>query len=165
VRRALLLSAAASVCAALAAACLDTQPCVSRGTSTTSTGSVTYVGQTSPDDGGPLTSLVGSVPASVTVDDFSSASSCSGNTVEFTVRTGGCVLWATSSDPDGSVASIEDGQTCGVPTAQGVATMQIDQGSLSWGSAPEGLTLSGSITAVGDAGALDGYLQWTFSGP
>jgi hypothetical protein len=114
--------------------------------------------------GGMNGSLVGSVATSVTVDDFSNANSCSGNTVEFTVRTQGCVLWATSDDADGGVATIEDGQTCGVPTAQGPAVLQLDQGLLSVGSDPGTLMLSGNILSLGDAGVDGGYLQWTFSG-
>ena len=157
-----LVAIAVAACATFAEACLDTQPCVERGTTRTFGGSASYVGQVA-GEGGSMASLVGSAPATVEVDDFSNANACSGNTVEFTVRTASCVLWATSDDADGGIATIEDGQTCGVPIAQGVATLQLDQGLLSAGSDPVTLALSGSIVAVGDAGVEGGYLQWTFS--
>ncbi len=158
----LLVAIAAAGCATFAGACY-TQPCVERGTSRIFAGSASYVGQVGAD-GGAMASLVGSAPATVTVDDFSNANACSGNTVEFTVRTASCVLWATSDDADGGIATIEDGQTCAVPIAQGFATVALDQGLLSAGSDPVTLALSGSIVAVGDAGVEGGYLQWTFSG-
>jgi hypothetical protein len=160
---ALLAATGAAAYGALAAACLDTQPCVGRGTSTQSTGSASYSGQVATGDGGG-SALEGAVPVAVTIDDFTvDAASCSGNPVEFTVRVGtACVLWALATDTSGN-ASIEPAQTCTLPTAQGDAVVALDQGTLSTSSGTT-LTLSGTIADLGDAAVQSGYLQWTFTG-
>jgi hypothetical protein len=125
-------------------------------------GSASYSGQTT-GPAGASTQLYGATPAAVTVDDFTIADSCSGNPVEFTVRVGDqCVLWALATDYSGS-AGIEAAQTCGVPTAQGIVTIDVDQGTLSTNS-PASLTLSGAIRSSDVLGATGGYLQWSFSG-
>ena len=148
---------------ALATACMDTQPCVSRGTTTQTTGSASYSGQITTLDGGGG-QVYGAIPVAVSVDDFSvDADSCSGNAVEFTVRVGAsCVVWALATDTSGN-ASIEPGQTCTVPTAQGDATIAVDQGMLSTSNGTT-LTLAGDLADYADAGVRTGYLQWSFTG-
>src|SRR5262249_52708942 len=145
------------------AGCLDTQPCVQRGTSSASTGSASYSGQVTDEDGGGRT-LQGAVPVAVAIDDFNvDAASCSGNPVEFTVRIGAsCVVWALANDTSGN-ASIEPSQTCTLPTAQGDAVVAIDEGTLSTTSGTS-VTISGAIASLGDASVRTGYLQWVFSG-
>jgi hypothetical protein len=162
-RAALAVAGAAATCAALATACLDTQPCVQRGTTAQSTGAASYTGQVTGADAGAST-LNGAVPAAVAIDDFSvDAASCSGNPVEFTVRIGAsCVVWALASDTSGN-ASIEPAQTCTLPTAQGDAVISVDEGMLSTTSGTT-VTVSGAIATLGDAPVRTGYLQWTFTG-
>lgn len=159
----LAMAAASAAIAAATSACTDTAPCVNRGQSSTYTGSVAYTGQMAPTGiaGGPMQQLNGAIAASITVDDFSVDASCSGNPVEFTTRVGGCALW-TLADDDSGTASIENGQTCDLPTSGGVATVSIEQGTLTTG-AQATLTLAGPVTAFDDA-ATDGYLQWSFAG-
>jgi hypothetical protein len=155
---------AAAAAAGGTSACIDTQPCVSRGTSSQLAGSASYSGQVTSAAGG-VTQVYGAVAAAVTVDDFTTtAAACSGNPVEFTVRVGdACTLWAQATDDSGD-ATIETPATCAVPTAGGIATVALDQGTLSTTS-PSSLTLSGTVTALDDATPAGGYLQWTFSGP
>lgn len=152
-----------AACAALASGCLDTQPCVQRGTTAQSTGSASYSGQVTAVDGDGGT-LYGAVPAAVAIDDFNvDAASCSGNAVEFTVRIGAsCVVWALATDTSGN-ASIEPGQTCTLPTAQGDAVIAVDDGTLSTTSGTA-ITVSGGIATLADASVRTGYLQWTFTG-
>jgi hypothetical protein len=165
VRTAVALAAAgaAAACGALATACLDTQPCVQRGTSSASTGSASYTGQVTTADGGE-SALNGAVPVAVEIDDFNvDAASCSGNPVEFTVRVGpSCVVWASANDTSGN-ASIEPDQTCTLPIAEGNVVITLDEGTLSTTSGTS-VTLSGGIATLDDASARTGYLQWTFSG-
>lgn len=158
--------ALAAACAALAAvgtACMDTPPCVHRGQSSVYSGSVAYTGQIAPTGiaGGPMQELNGAVATSITVDDFFVDDSCSGNPVEFTTHVGDCALW-TLADDDSGTASVEDGQSCDLPTSGGVATVSIQQGTLIAGAQAQ-LTLSGNVTAYDDAGTV-GYLQWSFAG-
>jgi hypothetical protein len=161
VKAALVAAALFSSFAACTTACVDTQPCVQRGTSSQLTGSASYSGQLV-TDGGTTTQVYGAVPATVTVDDFTTSISCSGNPVEFTVRLGdACVLWAVANDDSGN-ATIETPQTCGVPTAEGIATIALDFGTLSTNS-PSSLDLAGPISSPADAGGT-GYLHWTFVG-
>jgi hypothetical protein len=161
VRAALATSLLIAASVAGASACVDTQPCVQRGTSTQFTGSASYSGQLT-DAHGTITQVYGALPVSVTVDDFTTSNACSGNPVEFTVRLGdACVLWAIANDDSGN-ASIEIPQTCGVPTTEGVATLALDQGELSINS-PSSLDLSGPMSNLGVVEG-SGYLQWTFSG-
>jgi hypothetical protein len=159
----LALAAASAAVAAATTACQDKAPCVHRGQSGTYTGSAVYGGQISPTGigGGPMRQVGGSIPTSITVDDFSVDDSCSGNPVEFTTRVAGCALW-TYADDDSGTASIENGQTCNLPTSDGVATVTVQQGSLTTASQVT-LTLAGPVTAFDEAGT-DGYLQWAFTG-
>ena len=156
--------AAVALLASAAGCGIDTQPCVERGTSSQLLGSASYDGQITNADGSE-TQLHGASAATVTVDDFTTANSCSGNPVEFTVRVGdACVLWATATDDSGN-ASIETVQTCSLPTPQGTVTIAVDQGTIAT-SSPSSMTLSGGLTGFGDASPpVHGYLQWSFSGP
>ncbi len=131
-----------------ASACLDTQPCVQRGTSTQLAGTASYSGST-PD-------LDGAWGASVVVDDFTTAQTCSGNPVEFTVRVGdACVLWAQATDDSGN-AEIETPQACSLPLESGALPVTVTQGTLSMADSLDTLTLAGQVGG-------GGWIEWSFT--
>jgi hypothetical protein len=143
-------------------ACTPTD-CVSRGSSTSFSGSATYTGQTSTSR---QLSLTGATSASLVVYDADS--SCSYDDMEFMITLGTCSLWLILDDSgdDGgtsTTASVESGQSCALDLASGAASMTVATGTLVIDTSAQ-LTLAGDIVVPVDGASASGYLQWSFLG-
>lgn len=172
---------AASTCAC------DENTCMTRGSSTSYSGTVTYIA--SIDSLGPG-GANGTLPATVAVDDFTPwlspsepfmSSTCKESGMEFTVHVGAsCTLWFHQSDYDYSgqgtrysptvfaaaSALADPSQSCAIPVSGGTATVAVDTMSgLNINSESLVVTLTGTVTSWPGIAQPNGHVEWTFSTP
>jgi hypothetical protein len=141
--------------------------CISRGGSTSSTGTASYA-LTTPDH----PELSWSVAATIDVYDITPG--CWYSDMQFEVTVGTCTLWlqapGDASGPlDGGdsgvvTGEIEAGATCQLPIAGGNVTVTSLGGTLTMGPSLS-LALSGDVTALKDAAVTSPErISWRFDG-